>query len=42
LCAEKGCYKACLSSNIKREKAHEFYDGLGFKRHGISFMMELE
>jgi GNAT superfamily N-acetyltransferase len=42
MCLQKGCYKACLSSNMKREKAHEFYDGLGFKRHGISFMMELE
>lgn len=39
---QKGCYKVSLSSNLRREQAHQFYDGLGFKRHGISFLMELE
>jgi hypothetical protein len=26
-----------LSSNLKRQKAHDFYDSLGFERHGYSF-----
>jgi ribosomal protein S18 acetylase RimI-like enzyme len=39
---DKGCYKAVLSSNMKRERAHAFYDGLGFERHGYSFRIGLE
>lgn len=35
------CYKLVLSSNIKRTAAHEFYDKLGFTRHGLSFRVEL-
>ena len=42
LCRENGCYKAALSSNLKRQKAHAFYEGLGFKKHGYSFLIELE
>ena len=38
---EKGCYKMSLSSNLRREKAHQFYESLGFKKHGFSFLMEL-
>jgi GNAT superfamily N-acetyltransferase len=38
----RGCYKLVLSSNIARERAHAFYDRLGFTRHGISFMVELD
>ena len=38
---EKGCYKMSLSSNLKREKAHQFYESLGFKKHGFSFLMDL-
>lgn len=38
---ERGCYKLVLSSNIARERAHAFYDGLGFSRHGISFRVDL-
>jgi GNAT superfamily N-acetyltransferase len=37
ICGEKGCYKAALSSNLKREQAHAFYESLGFERHGYSF-----
>lgn len=37
---EKGCYKLNLSSNMKREKAHQFYESLGFVKHGFSFMIE--
>jgi GNAT superfamily N-acetyltransferase len=38
----KGCYKLALSSNLKRERAHAFYDGLGFERHGYSFRVAFE
>lgn len=41
LAAEYGCYKLALSSNLKREKAHAFYDSLDFERHGYSFRMAL-
>ena len=41
-CREKGCYKLALSSNLKREAAHRFYDGLGFQRHGYSFVSVLD
>lgn len=36
-----GCYKLVLSSNMKRERAHAFYDALGFERHGVSFRVPL-
>lgn len=42
LCKEKSCYKVCLSSNLKRNNAHKFYEGIGFKKHGYSFLMEIE
>ncbi|WP_395055078.1 GNAT family N-acetyltransferase [Polaromonas sp.] len=41
LAAESGCYKLTLSSNLKLEKAHAFYDSLDFERHGYSFRMTL-
>jgi len=37
-CRAAGCYKVALSSNVKREDAHRFYDSLGFERHGFSFV----
>lgn len=37
LCGEKGCYKLALSSNLKRARAHAFYESLDFERHGYSF-----
>lgn len=37
VCSEKGCYKAVLSSSLKRERAHAFYESLGFEHHGYSF-----
>lgn len=40
-CRENGCYKVALSSNQKREKAHHFYESLGFNIHGYSFLLEL-
>ena len=36
------CYKLALSSNLKRDAAHAFYDSLGFQRHGYSFLMPLD
>lgn len=38
---EVGCYKLMLSSNLKRERAHKFYEQLGFTRHGYSFRMDI-
>jgi GNAT superfamily N-acetyltransferase len=40
-CARAGCYKLTLSSNLKREQAHAFYESLGFERHGYSFLVHL-
>lgn len=42
LCRENSCYKVALSSNLKREKAHAFYEKLGFKKHGYSFLVEFD
>ena len=39
-CVEAGCYKLVLSSNVRREDAHRFYEGLGFAQHGLSFRVE--
>jgi GNAT superfamily N-acetyltransferase len=40
-CKKYGCYKLMLSSNLSRERAHKFYDDLGFTRHGYSFIVNL-
>ncbi len=40
-CKEAHCYKMSLSSRIIRERAHSFYERLGFKKHGYSFLIEL-
>lgn len=40
-CQAAGCYKLCLSTNLKREQAHAFYESLGFQKHGYSFLVEL-
>lgn len=37
---ETGCYKLVLSSNERRTDAHAFYEALGFRRHGVSFIVE--
>jgi len=42
LCKEKGCYKLALSSNVKRENAHRFYEKLGFRIQGYSFWIDLD
>ncbi|WP_309624894.1 GNAT family N-acetyltransferase [Methylibium sp.] len=38
-CRERDCYKLVLSSHLQRDKAHRFYEGLGFSKHGFSFLM---
>ncbi len=40
LALKSGCYKIMLSSNLKRDRAHEFYESLGFERHGYSFRID--
>jgi ribosomal protein S18 acetylase RimI-like enzyme len=40
-CQEANCYKLTLSSNLKREEAHRFYEALGFEKHGYSFQIRL-
>ena len=40
-CHEAGCYKLVLSSNKKRADAHRFYEKLGFKQHGYSFVVTM-
>jgi len=40
-CRERGCYKIVLSSNLQRVSAHKFYESLGYRKHGISFFIDL-
>jgi len=35
------CYKLILSSNHKRQRAHDFYRKLGFREHGLSFHVDI-
>jgi len=41
ICGEKGCYKAALSSNLSRKRAHAFYESLDFEQHGYSYRISL-
>ena len=41
ICADAGCYKLVLSSNVKNERAHKFYESLGFEKYGFSFRVEI-
>ena len=41
LSAEAGCYKVTLSSNLHRDRAHAFYESLGFQQHGWSFSLKV-
>jgi GNAT superfamily N-acetyltransferase len=40
-CRLAGCYKMVLSSNLRRKQAHAFYESLGFKKHGFSFLINI-
>ena len=39
-CAAGACYKLVLSSHLQRRNAHRFYESLGFRKHGHSFMID--
>lgn len=39
-CASAQAYKLVLSSHLQRDAAHQFYEGLGFRKHGYSFLVE--
>ena len=41
VCQKAGCYKVSLSSNVSRPKTHGFYESLGFKIHGYSYVLEI-
>ena len=40
-CVARHCYKLVLSSHVQRERAHRFYEGLGFRKHGYSYLLDL-
>jgi len=40
LATENSCYKITLSSNLKRNRAHAFYESLNFEHHGFSFRID--
>jgi len=40
ICSDKRCYKAVLSSNLNRKRAHAFYESLDFERHGYSYRID--
>ena len=42
ICKKHDCYKLTLSSSIHRERAHRFYENLGFEKHGYSFLIALK
>ncbi len=42
LCKEAGCYKITLSADLKRKKAHGFYETLGYFQHGYSYKFRIE
>ena len=41
ICKKNKCYKMCLSSSLVRKCAHSFYEKIGFKQHGYSFLIEI-
>ena len=41
LCRGSKCYKLALSSNLIRESAHDFYEHIGFRKHGFGFVANL-
>ena len=40
-CATGNAYKLVLSSHLKRSRAHQFYEGLGFRQHGHSYLIDV-
>lgn len=41
-CKHAHCYKLVLSSGLNRTAAHDFYEAIGFKRHGLSFRIPID
>jgi len=41
IAANAACYKITLSANCKRKIAHQFYESLGFEKHGYSYKLPL-
>ena len=39
-CAAVECYKLVLSSHVTRGNAHRFYESLGFRKHGHSYLID--
>ena len=39
-CASGDCYKLVLSSHLSRSNAHRFYESLGFRKHGYSYLID--
>lgn len=39
-CASGDCYKLVLSSHLQRSQAHQFYERLGFRKHGYSYLID--
>ena len=39
-CASGECYKLVLSSHVNRSQAHQFYESLGFRKHGYSYLID--
>ena len=37
----KGCYKLMLSTSTHRESAQIFYESLGYRKHGYSYLLEI-
>ena len=40
-CRQHHCYKVTLSSGLERLNAHYFYESLGLKKYGYTFLTEL-
>ena len=39
-CASGDGYKLVLSSHLNRSNAHRFYESLGFRKHGYSYLID--
>ena len=37
---KQGCYKLICTSRFSNERAHQFYEKLGFKKHGNEFRID--
>ena len=40
LAFEKGAYKICLFTGSPNDYVHQFYSNLGFRKHGLSYVLE--